>query len=621
MRKLLFFVAFWGFVNVAFAQLQYLQNVKSVPNHPRIMLLRGEEKEIQQSVKNDLYLGKIHQSILQQCDKMLSAEPLKRIQIGRRLLDKSREALRRIFYLSYAYRTTNDRKYLQRAETELLTVAQFSDWNPSHFLDVGEMTMAVAIGYDWLYDSLQPSTLPILREAILSKGIAPSFDARYNSWLTASHNWNQVCNAGMTYGALAIFEDNPDLAKRVIDRAIGSIKLPMEDYAPHGAYPEGYSYWGYGTSFNVLFLSAIERALGSEYGLADAKGFLQTASYYQHMVGSSGQPFNYSDAGSSGAGVSPAVFWFAKRNKDNSLLFNIKNVISGNKTSANDRILPAALVWGSGISFEKVIPPQQLLWSGQGKSPVTMLRTSWTNPNAIYVGLKAGSASVNHAHMDVGSFVMDALGQRWAMDFGMQEYESLESKGVKLWGREQSAQRWEVFRYNNFVHNTLTINGQLHQVEGYADIERNTTSAAFLSSITNLSNIYSKDATSVKRGVAIVESKAVLVQDEIVANQKTALLRWTMATPATVQLLPDGTAELTQNGKKLTLKVLWPANAKLQTWPTTPLHDYDAPNPNTVLVGFETTVPAAQTQKLQVLLLPDGAPSPAKLPALLKDWK
>ena len=37
----------------------------------------------------------------------------------------------------------------------MLAVSRFTDWNPTHFLDVGEMVMALAIGYDWLYDSLQ----------------------------------------------------------------------------------------------------------------------------------------------------------------------------------------------------------------------------------------------------------------------------------------------------------------------------------------------------------------------------------------------------------------------------------------------------------------------------------
>ena len=53
----------------------------------------------------------------------------------------------------------------------MLQAASFPDWNPQHFLDVGEMTMALAIGYDWLYDSLQPDTRRVVREAIIEKDL------------------------------------------------------------------------------------------------------------------------------------------------------------------------------------------------------------------------------------------------------------------------------------------------------------------------------------------------------------------------------------------------------------------------------------------------------------------
>ena len=96
---------------------------------------------------------------------------------------------------------TREEKYLKRAEKELLAVSAFSDWNPSHFLDVAEMTMAAAIGYDWLYSALAESSRTRIKEAILEKGIRPSFNSRHNNWLKAPHNWNQVCNAGMTFGA------------------------------------------------------------------------------------------------------------------------------------------------------------------------------------------------------------------------------------------------------------------------------------------------------------------------------------------------------------------------------------------------------------------------------------
>jgi hypothetical protein len=143
---------------------------------------------------------------------------------------------------------------------------------------VAEMTMAAAIGYDWLFNDLSTSSKEIIREAILTKGIEPSYDKKYNWFLKASHNWNQVCNAGMTFGALAVYEDAPELAQKTIERAVETIKLPMKDYQPSGAYPEGDSYWTYGTSFNVLFLNAIEKVYDTDFGLTNTPGFrIQTA--------------------------------------------------------------------------------------------------------------------------------------------------------------------------------------------------------------------------------------------------------------------------------------------------------------------------------------------------------
>src|SRR5215218_6199399 len=227
----------------AWSQVDFIGSEPKFPNHPRILLLKGEEESIKRTVSADKIWSKMQQAILAESDSLISLPPVERIQIGRRLLDKSREALRRLFFLSYAYRTTKEQKYSLRAEKELLAISSFSDWNPTHFLDVAEMTMAVSIGYDWLYKNLPENSKTIIKGAILKKGIEPSLDSHYNSWLKAEHNWNQVCNAGMTYGALAIYEDQPALSKQMINRGIETIVLAMKDYGPDGAYPEGYGYW------------------------------------------------------------------------------------------------------------------------------------------------------------------------------------------------------------------------------------------------------------------------------------------------------------------------------------------------------------------------------------------
>lgn len=604
------------------AQVDSLTAATPVPAHPRLLLLRGEEEKLRRQISADTTWTRLHRAVLAQCDTMLTTAPLERVQIGRRLLATSREALRRIFYLSYAWRLTQDTRYRDRAIAELQAISRFNDWNPSHFLDVGEMTMAAAIGYDWLYDTLPDSTRLLVADAIKQKGIAPSLDTRYNGWLRSANNWNQVCNAGMSYGALAIFETQPQLARQVLNRAITSVALPMEEYAPDGVYPEGYNYWGYGTGFNVLLISALEKAFGRSFGLADKPGFLQTAAYMENMTGPTGDVFNYADARRRGE-LQPAMFWFAARTQQPDRLWEERRylrTLGQIQKQENARLLPAALLWGSQIPISSLRPPRETAWWGRSSNPVALFRTSWTDPAALFIGVKGGSPRLSHAHMDVGSFVMEADGVRWAMDFGMQEYESLESKKVDLWNMKQDAQRWRVFRYNNFVHNTLTVNNALQRVDGQAAITSTVNTPDLMGATTDITAVYGDALTRAERGVAIVDKRYVVVQDELVGGAAGATVRWTMLTPATVKLLGDNRAELTSNGK--TLLVQAPAGVTLRTWPTDPPQSYDALNPGTALIGFELTVPARQRQTLAVYLIPQRKAPVNKLTTKpLSQWK
>jgi hypothetical protein len=600
------------------------QTVPDPPaQHPRILLLAGEEKKIQDAIRADPAWMKMHQAILDESDNIISLPPVEHVKIGRRLLDKSREALRRIFHLAYAYRLTGNEKYAQRAEKEMLAIAAFSDWNPTHYLDVGEMTMALAIGYDWIYPTLSPESRKTISEAIIEKGLKTSQDERYNSWLERSNNWNQVCNAGITYGALAVYEAVPDLSKQLIKRAINSIKLPMEDYAPDGAYPEGYGYWNYGTTFQVLFLSAMEKAFGSDYGLSRQPGFMATARYYENMIGSSGYPFNYSDAGSGKGKLSPAMFYFAQKSNDPSLLWIEKQYMNQPdiSNSTSNRVFPLLMLVGTGTDLNKVTPPRYTLWTGQGKSPVALIRSSWTAPDAIFIGFKAGSPSAPHAHMDIGSFVMDADGVRWALDLGSQDYNSLESRGMDIWGKEQDSQRWTVKRYNNFIHNTLTVNDQYQKVKGYAKIDKSGESKELKFAVSDLSDMYNGQLAAAQRGIGIVDDTYVVVRDEVKAPGKPAKVRWVMLAPEGIKTNGTNTAVLTKDGKQLTLRVDAPANAKLQTWSSAPTTDYDAPNEGTVLVGFEYEVPAGASQTMQVSLIPGSTkPASATMNKPLAQW-
>jgi len=620
MKKIFLSLFLFAFSIELFAQI----NADAImPDHPRILMLKGEEKNVIKNITGDKTWQKIQQYALIGADSLLHKEPLQRIIIGKRLLETSREAFFRVFLLSYAYRTTGDVKYASHAEREMLSLCYFPDWNPSHFLDVAEMTTAISIGYDWLYDYLPQSSKKIIRDAIVHKGLMPSMDSEYNGWLKRHNNWNQVCNASMTLGALAVWEENTTLSAQIINRSIESIKLPMSMYSPDGTYPEGYGYWHYGTTYNVLFLSAIERVFGSDFGLSQAPGFMNSPNFVLNMVGQDEKPFNFGDSGG-GLRLNTSLFWFAdKLNNTGLIRLELAQLLKPETYfyEGNNRALPALFVWGTKIKIDNLPAPAQNMFVGAGETPVCLMRSGWDERKDIYLAVKGGSPSSNtHNHLDEGSFVMDAMGVRWALDFGPQSYNTIESKGINLWDNTQDGQRWSVFRYNNFAHNVISVDNKLLDVKGRAEIESWSDNPAFMFGTLNTTSFYHGHLKSAKRGLAIVEGKYVQVQDELQAGDKSVNVQWRMATPAKVSIKGNKIV-LTQQGKKMRLEVISKIPVTLKTWSTQPSNDYDEENPNTIIVGYEMQIPANSTETVIVRLIPSKEKKQKLVLTPIDNWK
>lgn len=591
--------------SISFAQKEFVNTSVRLSGHPRLLLQKGEEKTLKKMIMKDVIWKDIHQSLLNEAAEIVQLPLNERIKTGRRLLSVSRENLRRIFILSYAYRMTRKGEFLKRAESEMLKAASFSDWNPSHFLDVGEMTMALAIGYDWLYPQLSAQTKRVIEDAIVEKGLKPSFDERYNWFVNAVHNWSQVCHAGVTYGALAVWEKEPALACTVVNRAIEKISIPMGHYAPDGAYPEGIGYWDYGTSFNVMFLSAIEKIFGTDYGLSELPGFLKTGEYILHMVTPNLKNFAYSDNGIN-AFFTPTMFWFYSKTKDASILYNQIRLYKkdGQKRIQKNRLAPAMLIWGASASLVNLQKPKQLLWKAQGDNPVCLMRSSWNDSSAIYLGLKMGSPSVNHGHMDIGSFVFEADDIFWGIDMGGEEYNRLETRGVDLWNTRQNSQRWDVYRYNNLSHNTLSFNNKYQEVKGKTKIDEYSDQENHKFVISDLTPVYKNQVRSVKRAVSLVNKEFAVVEDLIETTKNFTMMTWTMVTPASAKILSENVMLLEKDGKKLYIKVEGPRKIRWHILPAQSDFSYDSPNPGISIIGFDTDLELSAKQRIKVFLLP-----------------
>ena len=591
--------------------------------HPRLFLDEPGATALKARIADGPLLRKVMAHVQASAEAIEKAEPVTRKKVGRRLLGVSRTCLKRVVYLAFTYRITGNPRYLERAEEEMLAAAAFADWNPSHFLDVGEMTAALAIGYDWLHEDLSASARKTIRGAIVEKGLRTSL--RGGWWVTTTNNWNQVCHGGLVLGALAVLEDEPALAEQIIARAVQNLPRAMREYEPDGAYPEGPGYWAYGTTYNVLLIDALQSALGTDFGLTESKGFLASADYYLHVTGPTGLFFNYSDCGANRR-ASAAMYWFAARRNDPSLLWHESTAMAQFSSEARPtagsggRLLPFLMIWAPPL--EKPGEPRVRHWRAGGRTPVAMHRSSW-QPSATFVAIKGGSPSANHAHMDIGSFVMDADGVRWAHDLGAQNYQSLESRGIRLWDRGQNSQRWTVFRLNSLSHNTLVVDGALQRVAGSGAITRSSAQEPMPHTIVDLSHAYKGQLRSAVRGIGLRADRSVLIQDEIATRDRTAKtsVRWGMVTRAEVTNLRGASAVLKQNGKQLTIRVLSPENVTLETYETTqPPSAHDAANPGTRMIGFEVQLPPSTPHRLTVLLTPGAIENENAALVPLADW-
>lgn len=592
--------------------ITHLSYARQISDHPRILLGKGEEPAVLEMIAKDKTLTIIHEGIIEECNRILTLPPVMRTMEGKRLLHTSREALKRIFWLSYSFRFTGKDAYAARAKEEMLAVCSFSDWNPSHFLDVGEMAMAVAIGYDWLYDELEEEERLIIRNAINEKAFIPADNDDLAGFYNLSNNWNQVCCSGLTYAALATYEEWPDKSQELIDLYIQSVPFAMKCYAPDGGYPEGYNYWGYGTTFQVMMIAALESCLGTDFGLSEYPGFLETASFIRFMTGPGGECFNFSDSGPV-ARCNPAMFWFAARNGDNSLIWQERKFLdnlppdfmkNASELFAEYRLLPALMVFCKEMKSQKASPPEDHFKVFRGRTPLFFYREGWQKKSDTYLAIKGGSPTTSHAHMDAGTFVYEYNGIRWAIDLGIQDYHSLESRGIDLWDQGMNGERWDIFRIGNESHSTLTINGRHHMAKSNVPISKVWMEKTKKGARLDMTSAFSESADSVIRDIWLDEKNHLYVGDKIITNEREAEVKWIMTTSALATIMHDGRILLEKEEKRMIMTLSGSVIGKAEIWSNDPPAEYDAPNPGTCRVGFTFTVPANSTTECLVSLKP-----------------
>jgi len=512
------------------------------------MMKDKDLEKLKQQYTKDKILQKCIRASLEDAETCAEKPMLTYRKVGPRLLSVSRECLHRIYALGLAYRWTGEEKYAKKAVENLLTVCAFKDWNPSHFLDVAEMSHAVGLGYDWLYSYMDAATRKEIKAGLIKNGLEPGLVVynRKSGWHHSEHNWNQVCNGGLIAGALAIAESDPQYTEQIILFAVESLPRAIKSYGPDGAWGEGPGYWGYATRYTAYGLCALQTALGKDFGLLQIGGLAEAGNFPIYTTGPTGYYLNLADVGEkSSRRPMPCMFWLA-RTFDNPLYTESEHeVISKHRAS------PQHIVWYVPKPSEK-LPARDLDRYFRGPVEVAVFRSAWNDPDALWVGVKSGYNQVNHGHLDLGNFELDALGVRWVRDLGADNYNL-----PGYWDKKRGGQRWSYYRLNSKSHSIPLLGGEDQDPLATSKITQFQSTKYSRFAIIDLTTAYQKYAKKVTRGVSMLDQKAVLVQDEY-EIEKPCELVWAMTTDAKIAIENENVAKLTLNGKELIARILSP---------------------------------------------------------------
>ncbi|KAH8835892.1 chondroitin AC/alginate lyase [Flagelloscypha sp. PMI_526] len=526
------------------------------------------------------------------------------------ILDNAREIKMRV--KAFAYWADLAWRELANAASSDFGPDTDDKWNPTHFLDVAEFSAAYAIGYDWLHDQWSDDQKATLRANLikygLNLGVAAYTDATRGPaigwWKTnIQGNWNCVCNGGLTLASLAILgDDNSGIAEQLLGLTVDNAKTNCANaVTSDGTWTETPNYWYFGTTGHAEMAASLISATGSDYGLLDAnKNFVKTGDFHMHVSGP-GSLFDWGDHGPNKFSTTAnGMFLYAAHYK--------KPAYSLYQRDQHDAAEPWSMFWYDASITGAFWDGKELdMFFDDPSTQWAAMRSSWTDQNALYT----------HGDLDAGDFVLDALGTRWAGEFGSADYRS-----PNYFSNEtQDSDRWKYYRKMTEGQNTLTVNNANQLVVGAPNVLKKESSGTQQGSSTvftvpddstayytfDMTSAYS-GATSMKRGVRMLNKRRqVLIQDDINASQT---IQWRMHTNATISVDSSGqTATLTRDGKTMQVQIINPPSGdvkftvgeakRLSTDVTPPAPDQE--NPGISVLTIEL---AAGQYSLQVLFNP-----------------
>ncbi len=521
-----------------------------------------------------------------------------------------------IIDFAMAYQVTLDKKYADHAYELMAKMAGYSHWNAGgKDLNVGDCAKNVGIGFDLVYDALNEEQRNVIATGILKHAVA----ARLNKPNGNVNNWNPVTNGGLGIGAMAIMNEYPNEAAQMVVQCISAIPKSLMEYYPDGGFPEGVAYWSYMSENFIDFLAALRDGLGTSYKLEEFTGFSKTGYYPLYLQGPTKDiRFKFGDDSAKSIGMKELFYLAELFDNPHYAQYQFESIIQNKAYST------LAPYWYTDEMRERAqgmydeLPLDQCF---DGHAPVATMRSAWEDENALFVGTKGGFPQISHSDMDMGTFTLAALGQEWGIEF----YPLVGSRAG--FPSQFRMTRYMYYGASPQGHNTLFFDPSAtypnldygQELTAYTRFEDFYSGENSAYSIMDLSDAYRRYASSLKRGIALINNRReFLIQDELVSGARNTLY-WFM----------HNTAVLSNGEERLYCKILSPVDATFEVLPAVAL-------PNTpTIADFDDTayptikklsikMPVKGSEKVAVWMVPLTAtdPIPADAPEIidLSQW-
>ena len=439
-------------------------------NHPFILADANDFSKVREEYKSKSfseYTEKLTSYVLANADGLLDTNiypPMDYVLDEEdSILPISREVINRMIILGYAWQLTGEEKYAERAIVELKKVCSYNDWCNSHFLASSEMAFAVSIGYDWFYDYLDSEIRELLTDRVWNYAIYSALND--NHWFTWSkNNWNSICYSGIGTACMAFSEYDTESASEFLSMCYKNMPIAFENFTPDGVYAEGPGYCQSGMNAIVNFIATSDNCFGTNFGLSDIDGFRELGSFPVYITTPAGV-FNFGD-NKDRLCFSPSLHWYANE-YDSPLLscYQMQDIpetfitdhSDNTEKNGNGKDAALSLLWynrkftsdTSDFSGEKT---ELYLKSDVGQDLVLM-RSAYLDENATFAGIKGGYNFINHGDLDIGTFVFDSQGVRWAEELGPAPYDAPD-----YFVNTPAGGRWKNYPKRAEGQNTLAIN-------------------------------------------------------------------------------------------------------------------------------------------------------------------